>query len=542
MSRSAKTFGKSEGSIPDLPGDVVDGKVVTRFPPEPSGFLHIGHVKAALLNNYYARHYGGKLLLRFDDTNPSKEKGDYVTSITEDLHRLGIVPDSISHTSDYFPLFIEKCEELLRLGDAFVDDTPVDLMRQQRGNRQPSERRENTVERNFELWEEMKKGTPKGLECCVRAKIDPTSQNGTLRDPVIYRCNVEPHIRTGTQYKVYPTYDFVCPIIDSIEGVTHALRTNEYRERNVQYDWFLNKFNLRKVHIHDFGRLNFEYSVMSKRLLSKFVDKGIVDGWNDPRFPTVQGVFRRGLTLKALSDFILLQGSSDALIQMEWDKIWAMNKQVLEPVAPRYNAVIDPIVVELVGEGACDSVDWREMPLVPKDAALGTKMVPYFNRVLVSKEDVQDVAIGDKVTLMGWGNAFVENVVSENGVVEGITMRLALDDKVFKKTWKIQWVADVPDVIRFDAAYFGYLVNVKKVEAHHEFDQIANPNSKKTLSYVGEPAMKTLSHSQHLQLQRLGFFIVDQAPVIESGLKLIYVPSGKGTLTLEDIFKKKKKK
>ncbi|KAL0248194.1 hypothetical protein GEMRC1_003430 [Eukaryota sp. GEM-RC1] len=513
------------------------GQVVTRFAPSPTGFLHIGHVKAALLNDYYCRKYGGKLILRFDDTNPSKERGDYVDAITEDLGSIGIVPDVITHTSDYFDLFLDKCQELLVSGDAFVDDTPVQLMREVRGNREPSSRRSNSVEENLALWEEMKKGSTRGLECCVRVKIDYANQNGTLRDPVIYRCNLDEHNKTGSRYKVYPTYDFACPILDAHEGVTHALRANEYRERNAQYQWFLDHFNLRKVHIHDFGRLNFEYSVMSKRLLTQFVDKKIVDGWNDPRFPTVQGILRRGLTLQALRDFILLQGSSDCLITMEWDKIWAMNKSVLEPQAARYNAVVDPVVVKLEGEGVPSVTEWRSVPLLQKNPEAGDKMVPYASEVLLAREDVVLMNVEDKVTLMGWGNAFVTNIEKDSeDVIKSVSMKLALDDRVFKGTLKVQWIAHVPDVVSFDISYYGYLVTTRKVDPDTPFEELANRNSKKVVQMVGEPALKSVAKGSHLQLQRLGFFIVDQAFLVRSGLQLIYVPSGRGTLTIEDLF------
>lgn len=287
------------------------GKVVTRFPPEPSGYMHMGHAKAALLNHHYARDYQGKLILRFDDTNPSKEKSEYEDSIKEDLARLGITHDVFSHSSDHFEKIQAFGDQLIASGRAYIDNTPVDVMRDERSKGIDSKCRAHSVAENQRLWEEMKKATPEGLTCCMRALIDMKSPNGCMRDPTMYRCNLTPHHKTGTQYKVYPTYDFTCPIVDSIEGVTHAMRTNEYHDRNEQYMWVLDALGLRKPEILDFSRLNFVYTTLSKRKLNWFVAEGKVDGWTDPRFPTVQGVLRRGLTVEALKEFMLRQGFSN---------------------------------------------------------------------------------------------------------------------------------------------------------------------------------------------------------------------------------------
>jgi glutamyl-tRNA synthetase len=232
--------------------DAVKGGVVTRFPPEPSGYLHIGHAKAALLNDYFARQYEGKLIVRFDDTNPSKEKSEFEDSITQDLELLGIRGDVITHTSDYFDKLYEYALQMINEGKAYVDDTDQTTMRAQRMEGVASKCRDQSVEENLRRFDEMKRGTEFGLTCCLRAKMSVDAKNKALRDPVIYRCNLQPHHLTGDRWKIYPTYDFACPIVDSIEGVTHALRTNEYRDRNPQYEWFLKALNLRWVHIWDY--------------------------------------------------------------------------------------------------------------------------------------------------------------------------------------------------------------------------------------------------------------------------------------------------
>ncbi|KAH8874105.1 Bifunctional glutamate/proline--tRNA ligase [Schistosoma japonicum] len=327
------------GKFGELPGAKV-GEVVVRFPPEASGYLHIGHAKAALLNQHYRDIFQGRLILRFDDTNPDKEKECYEKSILSDLPRIGISWDTMSSTSDHFDKMLQLCEQLIREGKAYVDDTDTETIRVQREARQISTCRNNSIEKNLAWWEEMKKGTQQGLRCCVRAKIDMSSNNGALRDPTIYRCKVEPHVRTGSKYKVYPLYDFACPVVDSIEGVTHALRTSEYNDRNEQYAWICKSLGIRCPLVIDYSRLALQNTVLSKRKLAWFVDEGIVDGWDDPRMPTISGILRHGMTAEGLRQFILAQGSSRSSALMEWDKIWSFNKKIIEPIAPRTTALL----------------------------------------------------------------------------------------------------------------------------------------------------------------------------------------------------------
>lgn len=212
-----------------------EGEVCTRFPPEPSGYLHIGHVKAAILNFHYAKIYKGKMLLRFDDTNPNKEKDEYVQSIIDDLATLRIIPDKVSYTSDHFEKIEEYMAKAIKDGKAYCDDTPVEQMRKERGDGIDSKNRNKTPEENLKIWQDILAG--KAKEWCVRGKINMQDKNKCMRDPVFYRCSDAVHHRVGRKYKAYPTYDWACAIVDSIEGVTHALRTNEYADRNAMYDW-----------------------------------------------------------------------------------------------------------------------------------------------------------------------------------------------------------------------------------------------------------------------------------------------------------------
>ncbi|GAA6066263.1 bifunctional glutamate/proline--tRNA ligase, partial [Tachysurus ichikawai] len=334
------------GKFVDLPGAEM-GKVVVRFPPEASGYLHIGHAKAALLNQHYQVNFKGKLIMRFDDTNPEKEKEDFEKVILEDVAMLQIKPDQFTFTSDHFPIIQRLAEQLLQEGKAYVDDTPPDKMKQEREQRFESHNRKNSVKKNFQMWEEMKAGTEFGQTCCMRAKIDMSSNNGCMRDPTLYRCKIASHPRTGNTYKVYPTYDFACPIVDSIENVTHALRTTEYHDRDEQYYWVIDALRLRKPYIWEYARLNLNNTLLSKRKLTWFVDQGYVDGWDDPRFPTVRGVLRRGMTVEGLKQFIAAQGGSRSVVNMEWDKIWAFNKKVIDPIAPRFSALLSSQVVPI---------------------------------------------------------------------------------------------------------------------------------------------------------------------------------------------------
>lgn len=234
----------------------VHGQVVTRLPPEPSGYLHIGHAKAAILNQHFARMYNGKFIVRYDDTNPSKEKAEFQQAIIEDLALMGIKGDKVSYTSDFFDEIYKLAIEMLKRGKAYADDTIQEKMRAERMDGIPSERRNSSIENNLARFAEMTTGSDEGKRWCIRAKISADDPNKALRDPVIYRCNVEPHHRTGDRWKVYPTYDFACPIVDSLEGVSHALRTNEYHDRNPQYWWMQEALDLRKVNIWDYGSVS----------------------------------------------------------------------------------------------------------------------------------------------------------------------------------------------------------------------------------------------------------------------------------------------
>ncbi|XP_027754220.1 bifunctional glutamate/proline--tRNA ligase isoform X4 [Empidonax traillii] len=521
------------GKFVELPGAEM-GKVIVRFPPEASGYLHIGHAKAALLNQHYQVNFKGKLIMRFDDTNPEKEKEDFEKVILEDVAMLHIKPDQFTYTSDHFETIMKYAEKLIQEGKAYVDDTPAEQMKAEREQRVESKHRNNCVNKNLQMWEEMKKGTEYGQTCCLRAKIDMSSNNGCMRDPTLYRCKNQPHPRTGSTYKVYPTYDFACPIVDSIEGVTHALRTTEYHDRDEQFYWIIEALGIRKPYIWEYSRLNLNNTVLSKRKLTWFVNEGLVDGWDDPRFPTVRGVLRRGMTVEGLKQFIAAQGSSRSVVNMEWDKIWSFNKKVIDPVAPRYTALLKDAVVPVNIPEAQEEM--KEVAKHPKNADVGLKPVWYSSRVLIEGADAETLTEGEVVTFINWGNIIITKLNrNSSGKIESINAKLNLDNKDFKKTTKITWLAETPraPLIPTVCVNYDHLITKPVLGKDEDFKQYINRNSKQEELMLGDPCLRDLKKGDIIQLQRRGFFICDQPyePVSPYSCKdapciLIYIPDG----------------
>ncbi|XP_045537763.1 bifunctional glutamate/proline--tRNA ligase [Papilio machaon] len=523
----------AEGKFIELPHAEM-GKVVVRFPPEASGYLHIGHAKAALLNQYYQQAFEGKLIMRFDDTNPAKENADFEKVILEDVEMLEIKPDMFTHTSQYFDMMMNFCEKLIKENKAFVDDTPAEQMKNERDQKVESKNRNNSVEKNLELWEEMKKGSSIGVQCCVRAKIDMQSANGCMRDPTIYRCKPETHPRTGNQYKVYPTYDFACPIVDSVEGVTHVLRTMEYHDRDPQFYWFIDALGLRKPYIWEYSRLSMTNTVLSKRKLTWFVEQGLVDGWDDPRMPTVRGVLRRGMTVEGLRQFIRAQGSSRSVVFMEWDKIWAINKKVIDPIAPRYTALeANPVPVNLKGVTGRTALT---VPLHPKNSDIGTKTVWVTPRLLIDQVDAASLKKGENATFINYGNIMIDKIhKGEDGKVTSIDATPNLENKDFKKTLKLTWIADDVEssTVETYCVFFDHIISKPLLGKDEDFKQYIGHQTRWEMLMLGEPELSKVRVGDIIQLQRRGFFRVDVAPGSVSfhtgrsvPLVLFHVPDG----------------
>ncbi|KAF9527573.1 tRNA synthetases class I, catalytic domain-containing protein [Crepidotus variabilis] len=528
----------------------IKGEVVTRFPPEPSGYLHIGHAKAAMLNQYFAEMYNGKLIIRFDDTNPTKERTEFEETILEDLRLLGIHGDSVTHTSDYFEQLYQLALNLVKVGKAYADDTnsshAMDIpcecdvkqhgrlsqMAHDRWHGLPSRRRDASIQENLKWFTEMKVGSEEGLKWCLRAKLSIDDPNKALRDPVIYRTNVATHHRTGNKWKIYPTYDFACPMVDSIEGVTHALRTNEYRDRNPQYTWMINATSMRQVHIWDFSRLNFIYTVLSKRKLHWFVDQALVSGWDDPRFPTVRGIRRRGMTVEAIRQFMLSQGPSQAVVSLEWDSIWVLNKKVIDPIAPRFWALSKQDIVPVTVKGATEGYIVRTQPKHKKNLAVGKKDVIYAPSIFVEQGDAASFQDQEEITLMSWGNAIVNSILrSPSGKIISVEVILNLHGDFQMTSKKVTWLAAPTEqycLAEIALVDFDYLITKKKIEEGDNLQNFVTPLSEFREDAWADANVFDLVKGEIIQFERKGYYIFDGTGR-NNRLEFIRIPDGKAS-------------
>ena len=400
---------------------------------------------------------------------------------------------------------------MIKRDKAYCDDTEQAVMRDNRMHGIASTRRDATLDENLSRFAEMTKGTDEGRRWCLRAKISVDDPNKAMRDPVIYRCNPQPHHRTGSTWKVYPIYDFACPVVDSIEGVTHALRTNEYHDRNPQYKWMLDALGLRQVEIWDFSRLNFIYTLLSKRKLHWFVDQNLVRGWDDPRFPTVRGVRRRGMTVEAIRQFMLLQGPSQLAVSLEWDQIWALNKKIIDPVAPRLWAVDKErlVTVHISGAPATDEV--KTLPLHKKNPDVGNKTTRFAADVLIEQEDALSFDDNEEITLMDWGNAFVRRKnTSSSGVIESIDLELHLAGDFKKTKKKITWIAGPASGLEpVRLLDHDYLITKKVLEENDELTTFVTPTTEFIVEAYSDSNVKNLKKGDIIQFERKGYYIYD---------------------------------
>src|SRR3989454_4730530 len=383
--------------LEDLKTNKYNGLVQTRFPPEPNGYLHIGHAKAICLDFGLADEFGGKTNLRFDDTNPSKEETEYVDSIMEDVRWLGFEWDGLFYASDYFGQLYEWAVQLIKAGKAYVCDLSADEVRQYRGTLtepgRESPYRERPIEESVDLFERMKKGEFPDGSRTLRAKIDMASPNLNLRDPVMYRIRREHHPRTGDKWCIYPTYDWAHGQSDAIEGITHSLCTLEFEAHRPLYDWFLEQIGIEhRPRQIEFARLNLTYTVMSKRLLNTLVKDGLVSGWDDPRMPTIAGLRRRGYTPEAIRLFCDRIGVAKADSTVEMDLLENTLRETLNVSAPRALCVHRPlkVVVENWDEGRVDQIDALFMPESP---ATGSRKLPFTRELFIEREDFMEVPV-----------------------------------------------------------------------------------------------------------------------------------------------------
>lgn len=448
---------------------------------------------------------------------------------------MGIRPDRTSYTSDYFEELYQYCVTMLKDGKAYCDDSERETMQKERYDGIKSRCRDLSLEDNVAHFEEMKKGTDEGLRWCVRAKISVDNPNKAMRDPVIYRCNTTPHVRTGDKWKIYPTYDFCCPIVDSMEGVTHALRTNEYRDRNPQYEWMLVALSLRKVHIWDFARMNFIRTFLSKRKLTKLVDEGRVWGWDDPRFPTIRGIRRRGMTIDALREFVLKQGPSRNIVQLDWTLFWATNKKYIDPVAPRHTAIDKEHAVTAHVKGARLAPYTEDKPKHGKNLDLGTKKVAYSDTILIEQTDAQNLKQEEEITLMNWGNAYVRKISHSlnplnHSTVTALELELHLQGDFKATKQKLTWLSTLgQELIPIELVDFDYLITKDVIEKEDEIDDCLTEKTEFRTEAIADCNVADLKADDIIQFERKGYFRVDRAFTHGKPAVLFSIPTGKAT-------------
>ena len=515
--------------------DLAEGKVKeihTRFPPEPNGYLHIGSAKAIYINFATAKKYGGKFNLRYDDTNPAREDDEYVKAIEEDLKWLGAIPDGgIFYGSDYFDKCYEYAVKLIKDGKAYVCNLSADEMREYRGTLtepgKESPYRNRSVEENLELFEKMKNGEFEDGACTLRAKIDMASPNMNMRDPAIYRISRQPHHRQGNKWCIYPLYDFAHPIQDALEGITHSLCSLEFENHRPLYDWVVDNIGFEnKPHQYEFARLNVTGVVMSKRYLRELVETKRVDGWDDPRMPTLCGLRRRGFTASSILDFVGRAGVSKAYSVVDYALLEHCLREELNTTALRRIAVCDPIKVTITNFPDGEK-EYFDLPNNPNDENAGTRKVAFTKNIYIERSDFAEVPPpkffrlkpDGEVRLMG---AYIikcnEIVKDENGEIKEILCTCDLetkngnpiDGRKIKGT--IHWVS-ADDCIDASVNLYDRLFTVDNLidipEGTYYLDYL-NPESLKVYENAKlERSLEDAKAGDRFQFVRMGYFCKD---------------------------------
>ena len=507
-----------------------DGRVRTRFPPEPNGYLHIGHAKSICLNFGIAEEYGGKCNLRFDDTNPSKEETEYVKSIIEDVRWLGFDWENrLFFASDYFEQMYELAVQLVRSGKAYVDDLPADEISQYRGTLTSPGRnspyRHRSVEENLDLFCRMKAGEFENGEKVLRAKIDMAHANMNMRDPVVYRILHAAHHRTGDKWCVYPMYDWAHGLEDSIEGITHSICTLEFENHRPLYDWFLEELGVYHPQQIEFARLNLTYTVMSKRKLLELVEEDNVNGWDDPRLPTISGMRRRGYSPAAIRNFCSRIGVAKVNSTIALELLEHCVRDDLNKTALRFMGVLNPlkVVIENYPEG-----ETEEMTAVnnPEDPEAGTRMVPFSRVLYIEKDDFMvdpprrfyRLGPGREVRLRyAYFMTCNDYVTDENGEVVELRCTIdpatrggdAPDGRRVRST--MHWVS-AEHAIDAEIRLYDKLFTVEDPAGQKEksYKELLNPDSLMVLKGCKvEPAVSELNKYDSFQFERQGYFCVD---------------------------------
>ena len=548
--------------------DLASGKhsaIRTRFPPEPNGYLHIGHAKAICLDFGIAAEFGGRCNLRFDDTNPAREDPEYVAAIQEDVRWLGFDWASLRHASDYFDVFYLAAEKLVAQGDAFVCDLSAEQVREYRGTLTEPGRnspyRDRSVAENLDLFRRMRAGEfPDGART-LRAKIDMAAGNINLRDPALYRIKHVEHQNTGDAWPIYPMYDFAHALGDAIEGITHSLCTLEFEDHRPLYDWCVDKAGLAdnpnllqplldrglpleagKPRQIEFSRLNFNYLVMSKRKLLALVEERLVDGWDDPRMPTLQGIRRRGYTPSALRLMVDRVGISKQNSLLDISILEGALRDDLDAAAPRRMAVIDPLKVVLtnLAEGHVEALAFANHP---KDPAFGEREIPFSRELWIEREDFAEVppkgfkrlTTGGDVRLRGAGIMRCDEVVKDSAgnVVElhcslDPESRPGMEGANRKVKGTIHWVGAM-HAVAAEIRLYDRLFSVPDPDddaGGKTYRDHLNPESRRTVTGYVEPSAAVATPEQSFQFERLGYFVADRrdhradAPVFNRSVSL----------------------
>ncbi len=515
----------------DIKKGTFGGKVITRFPPEPNGYLHIGHAKSICINFGLAEEFGGHCNLRFDDTNPTKEEQEYVDAIKEDVRWLGFDwGDREYYASDYFDQLYEFAIQLIKDGKAYVDHLSPEEIRQYRGTLtepgKESPYRNRTVEENLELFERMRKGEFKEGECVLRAKIDMASPNLNMRDPVMYRILHVPHHRTGDKWCIYPTYDWAHGQSDSIEGITHSICTLEFEDHRPLYDWFLDQLKIHHPKQIEFARLNLAYTVLSKRRLQELVEGGYVNGWDDPRMPTISGLRRRGYTPESIRDFCEKIGVAKKESLVDMALLEHCVRDDLNKKAPRVMAVLNPLKVVITNYPE-EQVEEMEAINNPEDPNMGTRKVPFSRILYIEKDDFREqpppkyfrLAPGQEVRLRYAYYIKCEKVIKDEKTGEILEIHCTYDPAT-RGGWSpdgrkvkgtIHWVS-AAHAIEAEVRLYDRLFTVPDPTANKEIDykSYLNPNSLVILKNCKlEPGLASAKVGDRFQFERQGYFCVD---------------------------------
>lgn len=514
----------------DLAEGKNDGRVHTRFPPEPNGYLHIGHAKSICLNFGLALEFGGKCNLRFDDTNPLKESVEYVNSIKEDVKWLGFDwGEREFYASDYFEKFYNYALQLVKDGNAYVDHQSPEEIKANRGTLQEpginSPYRDRTPEENEKLLEQMKNGEFKEGECVLRAKIDMSSPNINMRDPIIYRIAHTKHHRTDEKWCIYPMYDFAHGLEDSIEGVTHSICTLEFEDHRPLYDWFLEKLGVFHPQQIEFARLNLTYTVMSKRKLLTLVQDGYVNGWDDPRMPTIAGLRRRGYTPESIRNFAEMIGVSKANSKVDYAQLEYCVREDLNRKAQRVMVVTDPLKV-VITNYPDDKVEWFEAENNPENEADGTRQVPFSKVVYIERDDFMEnppkkyfrLSPGNEMRLKHAYYIKCEEVIKdENGEITELrctydpASRGGWTDDGRKVKGTAHWVS-AEHAIEAEIRMYEHLFSIDNPDRKKKgevFTDNVDSDSLKIIKAYAEPSLEDTEPMKHFQFLRIGYFTSD---------------------------------